>query len=154
MQHHRHHLSLHTPVFRRLVYFNLFYVALSLFNAGLSITFNLKAQFGEFRTEFQVWLDYLIGIGTAISPPLVFSILQLALTDVSFKHSKGGNLSVAVLFWINLLSCVAAVLQPMSIQRSWSAVYTVLHLLMIFCPAIMAWLCFDVFINRSRENNL
>lgn len=148
---HRHHLSLHTAQFRRLVYLSWFYIAFSLLTTLVAVYSNLKAQFGGWKSNLNVWQDFLIGLGTAISPPLILLLIMVVLVDLSFHHNKTARFALGLLVVLSLINSVAALFQPMLSQTNLGFVYTLLHLLMVVQPFILMWLAMDIFLIRINS---
>ncbi len=148
---HRHHLSLHTLLFRRFVYFSWFYILFSLLTAMLASLAHLKAQFGGWQSNLPVWQDFLLGIGTAISPPLIWLLMLLVLVDITFHHTLAAWWALVFIIIISLLNSLAALLQPLLSQTNLGFIYTLLHLLMVLLPFIMMWLAVDVFLTRIKS---
>jgi len=146
-----HHLYLHTPFYRRFVYLSWLYVTFSILTTLVSVNFNIKAQVMDWQSNLPVLKDFLYGIGTALSPPLIMLVLLIVLVDLTFKHNLVAKFSLVVIVIVSLLNSVAAIFQPIQTQPIPAVVFLSLHLVMIILPLVIAWMAADVFITRTTS---
>jgi len=145
-----HHLAQHTPFFRRFVYLNWFYVLICLITAAVAVNGNLKAEFRHWHTNLTVLNDFIYGIGTALSPPLIVLVALVVLVDFTFKHNLTAKVVLVFIILLSIENSLMAVFQPMGLHINYSLVYTALHVLVITLPLVIAWMAADIFITRLK----
>jgi hypothetical protein len=85
--------------------------------AGLvAIDQNLPGEFAGSHTGLTAAQDFLYGIGTAISPPLLTLLLQLVLLMLAPRSDRWGTLAVLGLALIGSLTFIGALGEPINFR--------------------------------------
>jgi hypothetical protein len=71
---------------KRLVQFSILDLIWTSIATVVAIIFNLPAQFGGSTSGLPVVQDFLYGMGTALSPPLVWMVAQALLTWLAWNQ--------------------------------------------------------------------
>lgn len=149
---HRHHLSLHTPLFQRFVYATWLYSLLAFINAVVCIVANMKVTFWGWQSNLTVLQDFLFGPGTALSPPLVVIVAMPILVDLTFRHTSFAKVAMLLIAMLSIVNSAAALFQPLLMSNNFGFVYTALHLIMIVLPVVVMWLAAEVFFVRINTH--
>ena len=71
---------------KRLVLSSILYLIWASIGAVVAIVLNLPAQFGGSTSGLPVVQDFIYGMGTALSPPLVWMLAQALLTWLAWNQ--------------------------------------------------------------------
>ena len=145
-----HHLAQHTPFFRKFFFLTWIYVFVCLITTAVAVNANMKAEFNHWHTNLTVLNDFIYGIGTALSPPLIVLLAYVILIDFTFKHTITARVSLLLIVLLSIENTLMAVSQPMGTLINFGLVYSALHVLVIILPLIIAWMAADVFITRLK----
>jgi hypothetical protein len=102
---------------KRLIACSVLYVIFALIATGIAITENRPAAFGGSSTGLPVVQDFLYGMGTAMSPPLIWLIAQVALTILAPRRDRWGGVGVvglAILF--GFFNGIGALGEPINLE--------------------------------------
>ena len=144
-----HHLTLHTPFFRKFFYLSWLYVFLCLLTAVAAVIGNMKAEFGNWQTNLTVLRDFIYGPGTAISPPLIVLVVFIILVDLTFKHTLTARVALVFIILLSIGNSIMAAYQPI-VMHNFGVVGIALHILVITTPLIITWMAASVLMTRLK----
>jgi hypothetical protein len=98
----------------RAVAASLCYIVWALGASMLAIARDLPANFGGISTGLSTTNDFLIGFGTALSPPLWWLLVQAFFTARASRTSAA--LPVKVLIGFGAMECIGALGEPVTLQ--------------------------------------
>jgi hypothetical protein len=84
--------------------------------AAVAIAANRPAGFAGLSTGLPVVRDFLYGMGTAMSPPLYYLVVQLILTLFAFRRDRWGRRGVLGLALFGLFSVIGALGEPILLE--------------------------------------
>src|SRR5262245_20082800 len=132
------------PAIRRLMRVSLVYVAWATIAASMAIVQQRPAGFAGQATGLSAGQDYLIGLGTALSPPLWWIVIQLILTRWVARGDRWRRVGIYGLMLFGVLEFIGALGEPITLAIFRPATFdpflAVIQAGMIVLPAAMAWL--------------
>jgi hypothetical protein len=94
----------------------ILYMLIALFAGLVASTQNLPGEFGGIRDGLTAAQDFLYGMGTAISPPLLTLIMQFVLLMLAPRKDRWGSLGVLGLAITGLLTFIGAFGEPINFK--------------------------------------
>ena len=145
-----------TPrILKLLTVSTILYMLLALLAGLVAIDQNLPGEFAGSHTGLTAAQDFLYGMGTAISPPLLTLLLQLALLMLTPRDDRWGTLAVLGLALIGLLTFLGALGEPINFRIFNPATFDPLKALlmaaMILLPLAILVLGLMEWARRRRE---
>ena len=126
---------------KRLLASSVLYMAFALIAAVVAISTNRLAAPGGASSGLPVVEDFLVGRGTAMSPPLYWLIAQAILTVLATKPQRRGTVGVAGLAIFGLLSGIGALMEPLVLEifnpATFDLLAAVLEIGIIVLPFVM-----------------
>jgi hypothetical protein len=138
-----------------LIASSVLYMALALIAAVVAIRANIPASPGGSGSGLPLVEDFLVGKGTAMSPPLYWLIAQAILTVLATKDGRRGTVGAVGLAIFGLLSGIGALMEPIVGQifspATFDPLKTVLEAGIIVLPFVMMVLGMREWSRRRRE---
>jgi len=135
-----------TSTMRRLPRTSYIYLAWATVAGIIAIARDLPAGFAGQASGLPVRGDFVFGMGTALSPPVWWMVIQLLLTRWAARSDRRRRAGVLGLIVFGLLECIGALGEPITYEVfSPSTLDPGLALIqsgMIALPAAMAWFGF------------
>ncbi len=90
------------------------YILISSAGGVVAIGRGLPAEFLGFSSESEIWVDFLVGGGTAMSPPVVYLVLIAAVAVASFRADRIGRTATLLLAALVVLNVIGQLLEPIT----------------------------------------
>jgi hypothetical protein len=100
----------------RLVAASTAYLAWATGAAVLAIARNMPAGFGGMSSGLSVTNDFLVGMGTALSPPLWWMLAQAFFTLRTARTAGRSRGAVVALIAFGATECIGALGEPVTLQ--------------------------------------
>ena len=84
--------------------------------AVVAIVRNMPAAFGGLSTGLSVTNDFLIGFGTALSPPLWWMLAQAFFAARAARSAAATRPTIGALTAIGAVECIGALGEPVTLQ--------------------------------------
>lgn len=97
---------------RRLIACSIVYLVWSLIATGIAIAAGRPAGFAGLSTRLPALQDFFYGMGTAMSPPFYYLVVQLVFTVIAPRCDRWGGVGVAGLTLFGLFSVIGALGEP------------------------------------------
>ena len=111
-------MNVSTPLpLKLLTASTILYMLIALFAGLVASTQNLPGEFGGVRDGLTAAQDFLYGMGTAISPPLLTFIIQLCMLMLAPRKDRWGSMGVLGLAIIGLLTFIGALGEPINFKN-------------------------------------
>jgi len=99
-----------------LIACSFLYVVWASIAAVVAITENRAGEFAGFSTGLPALQNFLYGMGTGMSPPLLHLIVQVALTVLTPRRDRWGGVGVVGLAIFGLLTVIGAIFEPINLE--------------------------------------
>jgi hypothetical protein len=141
---------------KRLVTSSTLYIVIALIATGIAIAENRPAAFGGSSTGLPVVQDFLYGMGTAMSPPLIWIIAQVAFTILAPRRDRWGGVGVVGLaIFFGLFNGIGALGEPINLEifnpKTFDIFKAVIQTGMIIVPFAIMIFGFLEWSRRRRE---
>jgi hypothetical protein len=103
-------------VTRRLAVATACYLCWASGAAVVAIVRNMPAAFGGLSTGLSVTNDFLIGFGTALSPPLWWMLVQAFFAARAARNAEAMRPTIGALTAFGALECIGALGEPVTQQ--------------------------------------
>jgi hypothetical protein len=121
------------------------YLAWASLAAAVAIVQDRPAEFGGTSSGLSVWKDFAFGMGTALSPPLWWMIVQAIFTALVARKASGPKsvtVGIGVLTLSGLAEFIGAAGEPITLQAfkpaTFNPLLAVVQAGMIALPAVLA----------------
>ena len=101
---------------KRLITSSILYMVVASIGTIIAIVENRSAEFGGSSTGLPVVQDFLYGMGTGMSPPLLHLIVQVAFTMLAPRRDRWGGVGVVGLAIFGLFTVIGAVFEPIILE--------------------------------------
>jgi hypothetical protein len=112
---------------RWLVLCSLGCLLIGSIGAGVAIATDLPARFGGLLHGTNVPQDFVLLSGTALSPPLVLLVAQLACIVCAFRPGRLGTIGVAGLVLLGACYVAGQIGEPITARALTPATFNALH---------------------------
>jgi hypothetical protein len=110
-------MSAITPsTLKRLIACSVLYVVWASIAAVVAIAENRAGEFAGFSTGLPALQNFLYGMGTGMSPPLLHLIVQVAFTILTPRRDRWGWVGVVGLTFFGLLTVIGAIFEPINLE--------------------------------------
>jgi hypothetical protein len=110
-------MSAVTPsTLKRLIACSVLYVVWASIAAVVAIAENRTGEFAGFSTGLPALQNFLYGMGTGMSPPLLHLIVQVVFTILAPRRDRWGELGVVGLAIFGLLTVIGAIFEPINLE--------------------------------------
>jgi len=110
-------MSAITPsTLKRLIACSVLYVVWASIAAVVAIAENRAGEFAGFSTGLPALQNFLYGMGTGMSPPLLHLIVQVAFTLLTPRRDRWGWVGVVGLSIFGLLTVIGAIFEPINLE--------------------------------------
>ena len=110
-------MSAITPsTLKRLIACSVLYVVWASIAAVVAIAENRAGEFAGFSTGLPALQNFLYGMGTGMSPPLLHLIVQVAFTILTPRRDRWGWVGVVGLAIFGLLTVIGAIFEPINLE--------------------------------------
>jgi len=99
-----------------LIACSVLYVVWASIAAVVAITENRAGEFAGFSTGLPALQNFLYGMGTGMSPPLLHLIVQVAFTVLTPRRDRWGGVGVVGLAIFGLLTVIGAIFEPINLE--------------------------------------
>ena len=99
-----------------LIACSFLYVVWASIAAVVAITENRAGEFAGFSTGLPALQNFLYGMGTGMSPPLLHLIVQVAFTVLTPRRDRWGGVGVVGLAIFGLLTVIGAIFEPINLE--------------------------------------
>ena len=99
-----------------LIACSFLYVVWASIAAVVAITENRAGEFAGFSTGLPALQNFLYGMGTGMSPPLLHLIVQVAFTVLTPRRDRWGGVGVVGLAIFGLLTVIGAIFEPINLK--------------------------------------
>ena len=99
-----------------LIACSFLYVVWASIAAVVAITENRAGEFAGFSTGLPPLQNFLYGMGTGMSPPLLHLIVQVAFTMLAPRRDRWGGVGVVGLAIFGLLTVIGAIFEPINLE--------------------------------------
>jgi hypothetical protein len=103
-------------VTRRLAVATACYLCWASGAAVVAIVRNMPAAFGGLSTGLSVTNDFLIGFGTALSPPLWWMLAQAFFAARAARSASVTRPAIGALTAMGAMECIGAIGEPVTLQ--------------------------------------
>ena len=101
---------------KRLIACSVLYVVWASIAAVVAITENRPGEFAGFSTGLPPLQNFLYGMGTGMSPPLLHLGVQVAFTMLAPRRDRWGGVGVVGLAIFGLLTVIGAIFEPINLD--------------------------------------
>jgi len=101
---------------KRLIACSVLYVVWASIAAVVAIAENRPGEFAGFSTGLPPLQNFLYGMGTGISPPLLHLIVQVVFTILTPRRDRWGWLGVVGLTIFGFLTVIGAIFEPINLE--------------------------------------
>ena len=101
---------------KRLIACCVLYVVWASIAAVVAIAENRPGEFAGFSTGLPPLQNFLYGMGTGMSPPLLHLIIQAAFTMLAPRRDRWGGVGVVGLAIFGLLTVIGAIFEPINLE--------------------------------------
>ena len=101
---------------KRLIACSVLYVVWASIAAVVAIAENRPGEFAGFSTGLPPLQNFLYGMGTGMSPPLLHLIVQVAFTMLAPRRDRWGGVGVVGLAIFGLLTVIGAIFEPINLE--------------------------------------
>ena len=101
---------------KRLIVCSVLYVVWASIAAVVAIAENRPGEFAGFSTGLPPLQNFLYGMGTGMSPPLLHLIVQVAFTMLAPRRDRWGGVGVVGLVIFGLLTIIGAIFEPINLE--------------------------------------
>jgi len=101
---------------KRLIACSVLYVVWASIAAVVAITENRPGEFAGFSTGLPPLQNFLYGMGTGMSPPLLHLIVQVAFTMLAPRRDRWGGVGVVGLTIFGFLTVIGAIFEPINLE--------------------------------------
>ena len=101
---------------KRLIVCSVLYVVWASIAAVVAIAENRPGEFAGFSTGLPPLQNFLYGMGTGMSPPLLHLIVQVAFTMLAPRRDRWGGVGVVGLAIFGLLTVIGAIFEPINLE--------------------------------------
>ena len=101
---------------KRLIACSVLYVVWASIAAVIAIAENRAGEFAGFSTGLPPLQNFLYGMGTGMSPPLLHLIIQVAFTILAPRRDRWGGVGVVGLAIFGLLTVIGAIFEPINLE--------------------------------------
>ena len=101
---------------KRLIACSVLYVVWASIAAVVAIAENRAGEFAGFSTGLPPLQNFLYGMGTGMSPPLLHLIVQVAFTMLAPRRDRWGGVGVVGLAIFGLLTVIGAIFEPINLE--------------------------------------
>jgi hypothetical protein len=131
------------------------YILVSSAGAAVAIGRGLPAEWmGLLSSEGEIWVDFLIGGGTALSPPVVSLVLIAAAAVGSFRTDRTGRMATLLLAALVALNVIGALGEPITWRSIAPDTFDLqaasISILMTVSPALLAVVAVAEYRARGR----
>ena len=110
-------MSAVTPsTLKRLIACSVLYVVWASIAAAVAIAENRAGEFAGFSTGLPALQNFLYGMGTGMSPPLLHLIVQVVFTILAPRRDRWGGVGVVGLAFFGLLTFIGAIFEPINLE--------------------------------------
>ena len=110
-------MSAVTPAtLKRLIACSVLYVVWASIAAVVAIAENRAGEFAGFSTGLPALQNFLYGMGTGMSPPLLHLIVQVVFTILALRRDRWGGVGVVGLAFFGLLTVIGAIFEPINLE--------------------------------------
>jgi len=110
-------MSAVTPsTLKRLIVCSVLYVVWASIAAAVAIAENRAGEFAGFSTGLPALQNFLYGMGTGMSPPLLHLIVQVVFTILAPRRDRWGGVGVVGLAFFGLLTVIGAIFEPINLE--------------------------------------
>jgi hypothetical protein len=110
-------MSAVTPsTLKRLIACSVLYVVWASIAAVVAIAENRAGEFAGFSTGLPALQNFLYGMGTGMSPPLLHLIVQVVFTILAPRRDRWGRVGVVGLAFFGLLTVIGAIFEPINLE--------------------------------------
>jgi hypothetical protein len=110
-------MSAVTPsTLKPLITCSVLYVVWASIAAAIAIAENRAGEFAGFSTGLPALQNFLYGMGTGMSPPLLHLIVQVVFTILAPRRDQWGGVGVVGLAFFGLLTVIGAIFEPINLE--------------------------------------
>jgi len=110
-------MSAVTPsTLKPLIACSVLYVVWASIAAVVAIAENRAGEFAGFSTGLPALQNFLYGMGTGMSPPLLHLIVQVVFTILAPRRDQWGGVGVVGLAFFGLLTVIGAIFEPINLE--------------------------------------
>lgn len=101
---------------KQLIACSVLYVVWASIAAVVAIAENRPGEFAGFSTGLSPLQNFLYGMGTGMSPPLIHLMVQVAFTMLAPRRDRWGGVGVVGLAIFGLLTVIGAIFEPINLE--------------------------------------
>jgi hypothetical protein len=101
---------------KRLIACSVLYVVWASIAAVVAIAENRPGEFVGFSTGLPPLQNFLYGMGTGMSPPLLHLIIQVAFIILAPRRDRWGGVGVVGLAIFGLFTVIGAIFEPINLE--------------------------------------
>jgi hypothetical protein len=125
---------------RWLMTSSVLYIVIVSIGAVIAIVENRPPEAWGTSNSLPVWQAFLVGSGTAMSPPLYWLIAQAILTAVAPRRDRWGGASIIGLILMGLLFSIFGALEPIVLEILNPETFSLLKAIVVAGGVVLAFL--------------
>ena len=125
---------------KRLMQASVLYLLWSILATIIALLYDRPAVFAGTSTGLPVFQDWLFGMGTAMSPPLGWMLVQAIFIAIAPRPSRWGRLGVAGLTLIGFTNLIGQLAEPISYEVITPATFNPILALIVAGMSILPFL--------------